>query len=436
MDPKQKNPAVIEKGTACPSKQSFTDVLRKWHDQTDERVIGPSAPRGQTAWLWAEVGGDRLHLNADTERTGVSEYLEFADRYGEELAWHVRANQNGTKINKICFGPNETVIPGFYLYLQTPWNAEGTIGDSKTKTASIPYRQPNSTFPQGVTAKSIPSQHQSASTDIQMLQRGRDTLTWIDLSSLRLAGRDWQMTPCQLPLEVEKSLISIEMNESGGCRHATGIEVGGSPEIARIAITQRRENNGIGCRVMAAAIERLTSHYGSVDRVPEQIFIQTRPGSTFGRGGSLLMLQAFANPADRQSIWGRYSWSHIPTHTGETPKEYESRAVESLRSIYEGYKPLPSSDVFLPGVLSQPDGLFASADRSQLLIIEAKQKRPDFEEGAAQIILYYLRAKQCGAWLVHLRLVTSESQPTRGYEIWREWMQPPKKLTVFVAEAK
>jgi hypothetical protein len=48
-------------------------------------------------------------------REGVDEYVRLLDEAGGKLAWSVVENEKGVE-NKVAFGPDRTVIPGFYLY--------------------------------------------------------------------------------------------------------------------------------------------------------------------------------------------------------------------------------------------------------------------------------------------------------------------------------
>lgn len=94
------------------------------------------------------------------------------------------------------------------------------------------------------------------------------------------------------------------------------------------------------------------------------------------------------------------------------------------------------SNLNLPGSRSKPDGLFELAQTRELIIVEAKGRRPDFAEGAAQLTLYCVQAKHAYRfkdWSMKMHLVTPAIEPTQGYELWRDWMQSEKKLTVYVA---
>src|SRR5580658_4259537 len=87
----------IARNTQCRSKSEFTDILRKWHDNTSEHTIRESEGprRGQTAWVWVQVGNFRCKLNGDTNREGVHEYLKLLDSCGSELKWTAQLNDQG-----------------------------------------------------------------------------------------------------------------------------------------------------------------------------------------------------------------------------------------------------------------------------------------------------------------------------------------------------
>ena len=104
----------VDPGRRCTSKREFTEVLRAWHSDTDERTIGETGTYGRRAWLWIDLGGREFHLNADTKRHGVEAYLERVARNGADQPWHVVPNRNGL-INRVAPGHLDP-IPGLYLY--------------------------------------------------------------------------------------------------------------------------------------------------------------------------------------------------------------------------------------------------------------------------------------------------------------------------------
>jgi hypothetical protein len=424
----------IEKNTRCSSIQEFADRLRRWHDLTEERVIGGSANRGQTAWLWVCVEGYECYLNADSNRNGVAEFLRFVNRYGAGLTWHVRTNRNGAKINKICFGPDASSISGFFLYVKPPLLSEGMIrgnpisfdaGSTKPPAASLAVKKPD-------------ARNEFAFVPISTIQRGIDTEFgqgfWRELGSIAFVDGCWSMKPIAMSAELGIALSSLRMIDTGSRRHAASVEIGGDTSFCQIAITQRRDP--IGCRVLAAAIEKMTGHFGGVESVPEKIYIRARTGSAI-RQGKLIMLQAFADPATRREIARGFSYLHLPDQPGESHLDYQVRAVNVVRNLYEGCEWEDPSKLNFARMQSQPDGLFKREQSKELIIVEAKQRRPDFEEGTAQIMQYFAQAKHCGRyadWQMRLCLVTSESEATEGYTQWQEWMQSSKQLNVFVAD--
>lgn len=119
-------PSSIVRGTRCASKTDFVRVLQRWYDGTDEPTIGGVGSYGGKAWLWVRVGGYECHLNADTKRDAVFQFLEWARFRGSEYPWHVRANRKGV-CNKVVVHPQGIETPGFYLYVKPALPAETTL---------------------------------------------------------------------------------------------------------------------------------------------------------------------------------------------------------------------------------------------------------------------------------------------------------------------
>jgi hypothetical protein len=82
-----------------------------------EATIGPVGDYGGKAWLHVRDQGRPFHLNVDTRREGVLEYLAMLEA-DPQLEWHVVPNARGA-LNKAAFGPQQRTIPGFYLYLSS-----------------------------------------------------------------------------------------------------------------------------------------------------------------------------------------------------------------------------------------------------------------------------------------------------------------------------
>jgi hypothetical protein len=99
--------------SAPMSRSQFEAALREWLP-VSEATIG-HAGQGQTPWVWVmSESGDLCHLNSNTTWTGVCAYVELANQHSP-LVWKVVANAQGVE-NKVAFGPDLAVIPGFYLY--------------------------------------------------------------------------------------------------------------------------------------------------------------------------------------------------------------------------------------------------------------------------------------------------------------------------------
>ncbi|HYH81117.1 MAG TPA: hypothetical protein VEX86_15045 [Longimicrobium sp.] len=78
-------------------------------------TVGDAETFGGKPWVWIEHAGRRSYLNADTTADAVDVYLGLRDAAGGELDWSVVPNRAG-RMNKVAFGPDQLVIPGFYLY--------------------------------------------------------------------------------------------------------------------------------------------------------------------------------------------------------------------------------------------------------------------------------------------------------------------------------
>lgn len=97
-------------------KQTFHNLLRDWFENSTEEIIGDPNVRGQLAWIWVSDGTQKYHLNADTKRLAVKEYLDLVEEYGNVIEWQIVPNNRG-KLNKVAFGSDRQTIKGFYFYL-------------------------------------------------------------------------------------------------------------------------------------------------------------------------------------------------------------------------------------------------------------------------------------------------------------------------------
>lgn len=111
-----------ERGDVCRSKRELVDWLESWVCMGDDPTIGDVGRYGGKSWLRIMLGSTGCHLNADTTRAGVLEYLGRAHRAGADLKWLVVANNRGV-VNKVVPDDGGPAIKGFYLYLDVPADA-------------------------------------------------------------------------------------------------------------------------------------------------------------------------------------------------------------------------------------------------------------------------------------------------------------------------
>ena len=96
-------------------RDEFERKLREWYAASEPRdTVGPPANYPGRGWVFALEFGRRFRLHADSTREGVGRYLELLELY-PGMDWWVGVNERGGK-NKVSFGPEREVIPGFYFY--------------------------------------------------------------------------------------------------------------------------------------------------------------------------------------------------------------------------------------------------------------------------------------------------------------------------------
>jgi hypothetical protein len=158
--PKERPPSgsadapLVPRGHACQSRDEFTELLRRWFDETDEPTIGEPGRFGGKAWAWATVGGHRCHLNADSTRAGIGRYLELARELGPDLPWRVVANTRG-KLNKIVIEPTGEPTPG-----PVPVHSRHARYSDNTMTVRHPRYGPGRT-PPALRHRPAPDSHRS-----------------------------------------------------------------------------------------------------------------------------------------------------------------------------------------------------------------------------------------------------------------------------------
>lgn len=108
IDPRARDEAV--------ARADFESLLRNWARTAGAfETVGKVDGYGQRPWLFVRHLERLYHLNADSRRKGVLDYLGLlaAD---PDVEWRVVPNRRGN-LNKVAFGADERVIPKFYLYL-------------------------------------------------------------------------------------------------------------------------------------------------------------------------------------------------------------------------------------------------------------------------------------------------------------------------------
>lgn len=101
------------------TRAEFDSALLAWLDEAKPgEWVGDRGGRGQAPWIFVRDLGRVFHLNADSNREGVREYLGMLAT-SPNLQWTVVLNSKGT-LNKVAFGLDQRTIAGFYLYVVRP----------------------------------------------------------------------------------------------------------------------------------------------------------------------------------------------------------------------------------------------------------------------------------------------------------------------------
>ena len=90
----RRTPIECGRSAAPISRAAFEARLRRWYELTDDARVGDDSSFGGTPWVWIQNGARRFHLNADTTREGVGEYLAMLTRE-PELQWTVVRGRAG-----------------------------------------------------------------------------------------------------------------------------------------------------------------------------------------------------------------------------------------------------------------------------------------------------------------------------------------------------
>lgn len=104
--------------------------LERWYRETDMETIGGVGEYVRRPWVRAGIGAVACHLNANTTRGGVAEYLELARQEGPRLPWFVVPSRRGI-INEVAVGRNQVRIRGFHLFTDSVFKQSGRIGGAR-----------------------------------------------------------------------------------------------------------------------------------------------------------------------------------------------------------------------------------------------------------------------------------------------------------------
>ena len=114
----------LPEGLRVAGKAALVDLLRGWLSLSRAPTIGDGS-FGRRPWLFVDVDGQAVVLNADTKRAAVETFVRD-NGPNPERPWRVIANCDGS-INKVLPGPGRDPLPGWYAYLAHPRDTEGLI---------------------------------------------------------------------------------------------------------------------------------------------------------------------------------------------------------------------------------------------------------------------------------------------------------------------
>lgn len=115
----------LPQGLRVPAKAALIEVLQAWLGDSHAATIGDIGSFGGKPWIWIDLDGWTVALNADTKRAAV-EAVVRDHRYDPNRPWRVVANRRG-RINKVTPSPDGQPLPGWYAYLPAPLDGEATI---------------------------------------------------------------------------------------------------------------------------------------------------------------------------------------------------------------------------------------------------------------------------------------------------------------------
>jgi len=114
-------------------REALYHWLERWYAETDLETLGGVGEYARRPWLRVGIGAVQCHLNANTSRAGVADYLALARAEGPRLPWAVVTGRSGV-INEIAVGADRVRIRGFQLFTDSVFRQPGLIGGAREET--------------------------------------------------------------------------------------------------------------------------------------------------------------------------------------------------------------------------------------------------------------------------------------------------------------
>ena len=111
--------------------------LQRWHGDTRWETLGNVGEFVRRPWLKVGIGAVSCHLNANSTRAGVAEYLALVAEQGPKLPWFVVSGRGGL-INEVAVGREQVRIRGFHLYTDSVFRQSGRIGGARPRNQENP----------------------------------------------------------------------------------------------------------------------------------------------------------------------------------------------------------------------------------------------------------------------------------------------------------
>lgn len=118
-------------------RRTLFNWLERWHRETSWDTLGDVGEFVRRPWLKVGIGAVTCHLNANTTRAGVAEYLAIVADEGPKLPWFVVSGR-GRLINEVAVGRAQVRIRGFHLYTDSVFKQSGRIGGARPRNEDRP----------------------------------------------------------------------------------------------------------------------------------------------------------------------------------------------------------------------------------------------------------------------------------------------------------